>query len=162
MWDSDFYPIFKLTKPAVPIVLEKEISINQKSVIVAQGYQLNNEMNLVYLRDVIFEKQPDGSDYVRCRGEFGEPVKNHSPWLAAAPKWHYYWQCLWMLTYGLDMFNMKPATLALEDEPFAESFEFFNERGRVQGTSYFQICLYCLPRRIGCNEYNTVPREIVW
>lgn len=129
LYRSDFYPLFNLTDEAANVVAEKKLSINRKSVVLAQGYQLNNEMKYIdEIRDLLFSKQPDGSGYVRCRGEFDEPVKNKSPWLEAAPQWHYYWQCLWMLTYGLDMFNIRPQSFKNGDDDFAYGFNFFNER----------------------------------
>jgi hypothetical protein len=103
-------PMFKVQGVNYDWMKEQGIHHMRKTVMVAQMYQMNGEMNLDWVRKDLFE--PIGDDYTRARGEFDAPVAANAGWLLEAPLWNYYWQSLWMLTYGVDMFNQRTQTLS--------------------------------------------------
>lgn len=115
-------PMFKVQQQNYDWMKAQGIVHMRKTVYVAQMYQLNNEMNLDWVRDDLFELS--GSDYTRARGEFDAPVASDAGWLSEAPIWHYYWQSLWMLNYGVDMFNQRTQTLS-KGNNYAYAFTFF-------------------------------------
>ena len=96
--------------------------LGRKTWSTAQGYQANNEMSYEWLRKDLVKTH--GDYIIRGRGEFDHAVRENRPWFVEAPKWNMYWQCLWMLTYGLDMFNQR--TQALDDPSiYIEAYTFF-------------------------------------
>ncbi|MEM9282944.1 MAG: hypothetical protein AAGA96_14040 [Verrucomicrobiota bacterium] len=99
-------------------------SLGRKTWSTAQGYQANSEMNYEWLREDLMAT--DRLPILRGRGEFDHAVREQRPWFVEAPAWNMYWQCLWMLTYGLDMFNQRTQTL---DDPgdYIEAFSFFSQ-----------------------------------
>ena len=135
-WDAykDKQPrIFLILKPYPQLnqwVLENMPGAGRKTHALAQGYQLNNEMNLKWQWDM-FQGFPDGWA-IRSRGEFTHaPDKKSGPgsWFHQAPVWHTYWQCLWSLTYGMDTLNMPGSYLIGGDKykPHVAAFTFFTK-----------------------------------
>jgi hypothetical protein len=98
--------------------------LGRKTWSTAQGYQANSEMSYEWLRQDLVKYN---GDYVmRGRGEFDHAVRENRPWFAEAPVWNMYWQCLWMLNYGVDMFNQR--TQALDDPSnYIEAYTFFTD-----------------------------------
>ncbi|MCX7015431.1 MAG: hypothetical protein NTW86_23240 [Candidatus Sumerlaeota bacterium] len=48
-------------------------------------------------------------------------------WYAEAPVWNRHWQCLWLLTYGTDIMNLREKRLRGDEERmFKQSYEFFS------------------------------------
>jgi len=126
LYNSAFYPIINFTDLAEQKAKECGISVNRKSGMAAQAYNVNGEMVKESFRKFINSVQPDGSGYIRCRGEFDNVVKNNSPWLNTAPVWHYYWQCQWMLTFGLDLFMQRTQTIEIGNT-YKVAFDYFND-----------------------------------
>lgn len=99
-------------------------ALGRKTWSTAQGYQANNEMNYEWLREDLVTY--NGDHIIRSRGEFDHAVRENRPWFVEAPRWNMYWQSLWMLNYGLDIFNQR--TQALDDpSDYIEAFTFFTE-----------------------------------
>jgi hypothetical protein len=97
----------------------------RKDGLRTQFYQQNREMNAESVYDQLSRKI--GSDYVRTRGEFDEPVKLNTGWLTAAPVWHYYWHSLWVLTWGIDILNQRTQSLS-KASTHEKAFIFFTDR----------------------------------
>jgi hypothetical protein len=99
-------------------------ALGRKTWSTAQGYQANNEMSYEWLRKDLVRY--NGNNIIRGRGEFDHAVRENRAWFVEAPKWNMYWQCLWMLTYGLDMFNQRAQAL---DDPsnYTEAYTFFTD-----------------------------------
>jgi len=115
--------IFIIAKPSQAVhdfLLENAPGMGRKTFQVAQGHQLNNEMNLEWLRSDLVTFH--GNWAIRARGEYSN---TGNPWFSEAPVWNMHWQCLWMLTYGVDMFNQWRTNLQ-DYQGYVESFEFFN------------------------------------
>ncbi len=98
--------------------------LGRKTWSTAQGYQGNTEMRYEWLRQDLV--QFNGDFVIRGRGEIDHAVRERRPWFVEAPVWNMYWQCLWMLTYGMDMFNQR--TQALDDPSnYIEAYTFFTD-----------------------------------
>lgn len=96
----------------------------RKTNMVAQMYQFNGETDPTQLdlHTLTFGTLGD----VRVRGEFDAAPTTPTGWFTEAPVWNVYWQCLWMLTYGVDMFNQYPVLLE-NYQPHVEAFTFFTK-----------------------------------
>ncbi len=88
---------------------------------VAQGYQMNNEMD--YAMDLYpwTHAVKDGI-LVRSRGELDNTENEGKNWFNAAPDWNVYWSGLWVLTWGLDIWNQLPGVL--QDVRYAPTLSF--------------------------------------
>ncbi len=128
LFDSNFYPLFNYTEEAAVHFTEMKISANRKATNVGQGYNQNGEWDQHHQEQhsIINSLQPDGSSYVHCRDEFDDVVRDQKPWFTAAPTWHYYWNCQWVLAYGVDMFMQRTIT-ADTGYKHRAAFEFFND-----------------------------------
>lgn len=99
-------------------------TVGRKVWSTGQGYQGNSEMNYEWLRKDLVTY--NGDHVIRGRGEFDHAVRENRSWFVEAPVWNMYWQCLWMLTYGLDMFNQR--TQALDDPSnYIVAYGFFTD-----------------------------------
>jgi hypothetical protein len=115
-------PLFNVQQGTYTWMKGQGIKHMLKSKTVAQMFQMNNEMSLDWVRQLLHE--PVGSDFVRGRGELDTAVNDEAGWFFEAPLWNYYWQSLWMLTYGIDIFNQRTETLK-EGARYAYPFTFF-------------------------------------
>ncbi|MGD8618745.1 MAG: hypothetical protein PVH54_06100, partial [Gammaproteobacteria bacterium] len=127
-------PLFKVSR-ANEAWLQATYPLSwRKTNLVAQMYQLNAEMNSgkVALRDLLFGSEGN----IRARGEFGNAVEKPAGWFTEAPVWNVYWNCLWMLTYGLDIFAQRPVLIE-SYQPHVEAFTFFTKHAgnKVPGQS---------------------------
>lgn len=156
LYNSDFYPIFNFTDAAESLALAQGLLHNIKPTAVGQAYQLNNEMNLDAQRQTLNMQQPDGSGHVRGRAEFDNVVKNQSGWLLSAPKWHYYWQCQWMLTYGLDLFMQRTQTI-LTGDSHKTAFDYFNERAGYKDPKTARYAHVALRDALDIQDVNRFP-----
>ncbi|MCX7011615.1 MAG: hypothetical protein NTW86_03445 [Candidatus Sumerlaeota bacterium] len=93
----------------------------RKPHAVAQGYSFNNEMEYVNELYPLTREERNGV-LIRTRGELDNTELRGKNWFNAAPVWNVYWSGLWVLTYGLDIWNQLPGVL--EDDRFAPTFEF--------------------------------------
>jgi hypothetical protein len=122
--DMDITLIIKPNESLHEYFKEEMPALGRKTWSTAQGYQANNEMTYEWLRQDLVKY--NGEYIIRGRGEFDHAVRENRPWFAEAPKWNMYWQCLWMLQYGLDMFNQR--TQALDDPSnYIEAYTFFTD-----------------------------------
>jgi len=127
-------PLFKASK-ANEAWLQDTYPVSwRKTNLVAQMYQLNAETNSgkIALSELLFGSEGN----IRARGEFGNAVEIPAGWFTEAPVWNVYWNCLWMLTYGLDIYNQRPVLIE-NYQPHVEAFSFFtNHAGnKVPGQS---------------------------
>ena len=113
---SEYARAFADMQPPITLIIKpneqlheyfKEVmpSLGRKTWSTAQGYQANSEMNYEWLRRDLVKFH--GEHVIRGRGEIDHAVREQRPWFVEAPVWNMYWQCLWMLTSGLDMFNQQ-------------------------------------------------------
>lgn len=96
-----------------------------KTYTVAQGYQTRDDLKWDWLRQEISRFQADGRA-VRARGEFTHIDLKTSLWFREAPVWNVYTQCLWALTYGLDVLNLRePHLIGRDSARYESAFRFF-------------------------------------
>jgi len=106
---QDYHEFFKTASP----------DLGRKTRFVHQCYQANSEMTHEWLRE-------DVATSIRARGELDHAINYEDAWFFEAPRWNMYWQSLWMLTYGLDIFNQR--TQALDDpSDYIEAYTFFTD-----------------------------------
>ncbi|MBN1674929.1 MAG: beta-galactosidase [Kiritimatiellae bacterium] len=98
----------------------------RKTFQVAQMYQMPGEEKLLWLRDLRLQSAAGPGPVIRLRGEFDHATGDPSAWFQEAPAWNMYWQCLWMLTYGVDIFNIRKEPLT-DCAPYVEAFTFFTK-----------------------------------
>lgn len=126
--------IFLILKPYPALndwVLRNMPGAGRKTDTIAQGFQLNNEMNVLRGQFEMFHGFHDGWA-IRSRGEFTHaPGMKQGPgsWFYRAPVWNTYWQCLWSLNYGMDTLNLPAKTLVAGDayKPHVTAFTFFTQ-----------------------------------
>jgi hypothetical protein len=76
-----------------------------KTYQVAQGYQTNDDMDNDWLR-IVANKFTANGRAIRVRGEMTH-IDLNPRWYLEAPIWNMYTQCLWALTYGMDVLNIR-------------------------------------------------------
>ena len=120
-----FFMLFKGPNPATNDWLIKNIPDSwRKPHAIAQGYQFNNEIQVMNELYPLTARYKDGV-VIRSRGELSYHTPNPKNWLAAAPVWNVYWSGLWNLTYGLDIWCQRVDYL--EDSRHVPAFTFFSE-----------------------------------
>eukprot|EP00040_Diaphanoeca_grandis_P031994 m.192702 g.192702 ORF g.192702 m.192702 type:complete len:636 (-) comp32479_c1_seq3:66-1973(-) len=98
-----------------------------KEGIVSHGYQLNGEAQLYdTVASLLLTPLPDGS-FPRARGELAlEPDPNNGTYgnWAVSPAWSLQANAEWMLTFGVDVWNLYSGFLS--NTTFAPTIDFFN------------------------------------
>ena len=96
-----------------------------KTYQVAQGYQTNDDMDNDWLRTAINKFTTDGRA-IRARGEMTH-IDSDPGWYLEAPVWNIYTQCLWALTYGMDVLNLRNSHFSgTEATTNKTAYEFFS------------------------------------
>jgi hypothetical protein len=144
-------PLFNVQQGTYEWMKSQGIDYMLKSKVVAQMYQMNYEMNNDWVRMLLLESL--GTDYTRGRGELDTAVNDGAGWFAEAPLWNYYWHSLWMLTYGIDIFNVREETLDT-GMTYSGVFNFFAERAGYKNPKTARYAYVAL--RDGLDQSDTV------
>ena len=120
----DVLPLFNLKDDPVDWIVNQNFPHMLKGRNIAQMYQMNAEMQSDHLRPKLFSKS--GGKYIRGRGELDGAVKLQAGWFTEAPVWNVYWQGLWVLHSGLDIFNQRMRILDTPAQHW-EAFTFVSE-----------------------------------
>jgi hypothetical protein len=97
-----------------------------KAMGVGQGYALKGEFHQEEWDHTLLTRFT-GNRAVRGRAEFDHGPNQKVPWYTEAPVWNMYWQCLWALTYGLDVLNLHENQLKGKNAEFHEqAYRFFS------------------------------------
>lgn len=96
-----------------------------KTYTVAQGCQTRDDLKTEWLRNAI-NKFHNGKA-VRARGEMTHIDLKTSDWFDEAPIWNIYSECVWSLTYGMDVLNLRESHfLGDEGKANTKAFEFYS------------------------------------
>ena len=152
-----FFLLFKGPNPDTNDWLLKNIPDSwRKPHAIAQGYQFNNEI------DVMNDLYPLTARYengivIRTRGELDRTGSTTKNWFTAAPVWNVYWSGLWNLTYGLDIWCQLVG--ALEDERHVPSFTFFSEYAGYKDAAESPGAWVALRDGLDCMDTKRFPEE---
>ncbi|MDQ1296713.1 MAG: hypothetical protein QG611_692 [Bacteroidota bacterium] len=152
-----FFLLFKGPNPATNDWLLKNIPDSwRKPHAIAQGYQFNNEIQVMNQLYPLTSKYIDGV-VVRSRGELDNTEYNRKNWFNAAPVWNVYWSGLWNLTYGLDIWCQLVGVL--EDERHVPAFTFFSHYAGYKDAADSPGAWVALRDGLDCMDTKRFPED---